>query len=264
MDKQITLFLADQTVYMEAGELVGYRVGDHEFIHQKGNPGWRNSDTEMFPIIGPTDAAGFKVKTPKGVGIQDQHGLLRELEYVLMEQTGTTAVFAKRYTANTKVQNSKYPQKSTEQALFWPYDFEFIKTVTLTPEGLNIGFAISGERGMPFMLGYHPAFKLLEGDSSNIQANDRQISIADVMAVGSRALHVPGCGKVLLTSGPSLEITTTGFTDFMLWTEVPNMVCIEPITFYPYAVAQDKLHEGFTMLDASPAKYSVFLKPIRA
>ena len=30
----------------------------------------------------------------------------------------------------------------------------------LTDEGLEIAFTVSGERDMPFMLGYHPAFKL--------------------------------------------------------------------------------------------------------
>ena len=48
----------------------------------------------------------------------------------------------------------------------------------------------------------------------------------------------------------------------MLWTEVSNMVCIEPITFYPYAVAQENLHEGFSTLDGNSKEYTVFLKPL--
>ena len=49
---------------IEDGELVSYRLKGHEFIHQKGSPGWRNSDTEMFPVIGPTAEAALVV----GVG----------------------------------------------------------------------------------------------------------------------------------------------------------------------------------------------------
>ena len=48
----------------------------------------------------------------------------------------------------------------------------------------------------------------------------------------------------------------------MLWTEVTNMVCIEPITFYPYAVEQDDLAEGFMVLKNEPAIFTVTLKPV--
>ena len=77
----IELKNANQVVTIDAGELTGYRVNDHEFIHQKGSPGWRSSDTEMFPIIGPTAEAGFRVQTPRGEARQDQHGLLPAFGY---------------------------------------------------------------------------------------------------------------------------------------------------------------------------------------
>ena len=64
-----------QTVRIDDGELIAYLVGAREYIHQKGSPGWRSSDTEMFPIIGPTAEAGFAVETPRGKATQDQHGL---------------------------------------------------------------------------------------------------------------------------------------------------------------------------------------------
>ncbi len=35
-------------------------------------------------------------------------------------------------------------------------------------------------------------------------------------------------------NGYNIRISTKGFHNFMLWTEVTNMVCIEPITAYPY------------------------------
>lgn len=261
MEENISLALDNLRVKIEAGELVSYKLGNHEFIHQKGSPGWRNSDTEMFPIIGPTDQENFRVQTPKGSAIQDQHGLLRELEYEVDEQTKTRAIFVKRYKANTLVLNSKFPKKSTEEKLSWPYDFEFTKIVELTSKGLKISFLITGEKDMPFMLGYHPAFKLAS-DNTTIQANDKQISIAAILAVGSRALHVPNCKKIVLSDSQSMEISTTGFSDFMLWTEVSNMVCIEPISFYPYAVAQENLHDGFTSLSSGKKEFTVFLKPL--
>ncbi|MGB3150698.1 MAG: aldose 1-epimerase [Maribacter sp.] len=251
----------DQSVKVDKGELVNYSVSGHEFIHQKGSPGWRNSDTEMFPIIGPTNEADFKVSTPKGKAVQDQHGLLREMAYERTHHTKTKAVFNKIYRANTPIENSKFPAKSTKENLSWPYDFEFTKSFELKENMLEVVFKIIGEQGMPFMLGYHPAFKLSTANPI-IQANERQITLPEVMAVGSRAFQVPDCEKIVLKDTKSLEILTQGFGSFMLWTEVSNMVCIEPITFYPYGVTQDLLHEGFNELPNNSIHFKILLKPL--
>lgn len=261
MSNITTLQVGNHQVKIEDGELVGYKVSGHEFMHQKGNPGWRSVDTEMFPLIGPTNEADFKVKTPKGFAIQDQHGLLREMNYTVVESTDSKAVFVKSYTANTAVLNSKYPAKSTEDKLVWPYDFEFVKTVELKEGALNVSFTISGEEGMPFMLGYHPAFMIHSKDTI-ISAGKQNITIPEVMAVGSRALQIPNIDVITLKDERTLQITSEGFSHFMLWTEVPNMVCIEPITFYPYAVSQENLAEGFMVLKKEPIRFSVVIKPM--
>lgn len=261
MSNITTLKVGNQKVTIEGGELVGYQVSGHEFMHQKGNPGWRSVDTEMFPIIGPTNEAGFKVSTPKDDATQDQHGLLREMKYTVTESTASEAVFAKKYSANTEILNSKYPAKSTAEKLSWPYDFEFNKTFELKDKELVITFTISGDEGMPFMLGYHPAF-MLHSKNPIISVGDKEISIDEVMAVGSRALQVPNTNVISLSDEKKLQISTEGFKHFMLWTEVPNMVCIEPITFYPYAVKQKNLADGFMHLTNKPSKFKVGLKPM--
>ena len=107
----------NQTVQIDAGELVGYLVDDYQVIHQKGAPGWRSADTEMFPLIGPTADAGFQVQTARGQATQDQHGLLREMAYVRLTHSSTSAVFEKVYKANSPVRNAKFPAKSTEEFL---------------------------------------------------------------------------------------------------------------------------------------------------
>lgn len=254
----IELDFARQTVTIDAGELVGYVVDGHQYIHQKGNPGWRSSDTEMFPIIGPTSEAGFRVQTPRDIAIQDQHGLLRELEYTLVAQTEHSAVFRKTYKANTPVRNSKYPAKSDKQMLFWTYDFEFEKRFIVGEGGLEIEFTVIGERDTPFMLGYHPAFNLVTQNPVVI-AEENAITLSQVLVVGNRAFKVIGYEEVILKDKNELRITTEGFGNFMLWTEVPNMICIEPITFYPYAVAQKELHEGFQFLETGEKKFKVTL-----
>ncbi|HZJ20034.1 MAG TPA: aldose 1-epimerase, partial [Pricia sp.] len=206
----LELKLENRSVKIDAGELVGFQVDGHEYIHQKGSPGWRSSDTEMFPIIGPTAEAKFQVQTPRDIAVQDQHGLLREMEYELISQTETEVVFQKKYKAHTPVKNSKYPEKSNKEYLFWTYDFLFQKQFLLTKSGLEITFIVSGERDSPFMLGYHPAFKL-HSENAEIVAGKRSICLDDILAVGSRALEVPNCEEILLKDEKQLQIKTEGF-----------------------------------------------------
>jgi galactose mutarotase-like enzyme len=241
---------------IDSGELVSFQVQGHQLIHQKGSPGWRNSDTEMFPVIGPTAAAGFSVTTPRGKAPQDQHGLVREMEYTLMERTERQAVFQKEYLANTPIPNSKYPEKSTLEKVSWPYDFTFTKTYSLSENSLHITFTISGEPGMPYMLGYHPAFKLQNPDGC-IEVGATRVSIPDVMEAGAKAFPVPDCEALVLHDHNSVKIETQGFGAFMLWTEVPNMICIEPISFYPYAVENEQLHQGFRELQHGEESFEV-------
>ncbi|RDY60751.1 aldose 1-epimerase [Flagellimonas nanhaiensis] len=244
----VELKSGNSKVGIDQGELVSFVVEGHEYIHQKGSPGWRSSDTEMFPIIGPVDQAGFRVNVPNGEAIQDQHGLLRELEYVLLESTESTAQFQKEYKAGTSIKNSKFPEKSDKQWLTWPYSFIFQKSFELKDNRLTISFKITGERDMPFMLGYHPAFKIHTNDS-RIITDDKDFSLDEVLAVGSRALQVADCTSIVLKDKKEIQIDTEGFGHFMCWTEVRNMVCIEPISFYPYSVEQQNLHEGFQLLE---------------
>lgn len=249
-----------QLVTIDKGELVGYLVHQHEYIHQKGSPGWGSSDAEMFPIIGPVNEADFRVTVPRGVAVQDQHGLLRQFPYKLTTHTIESAGFEKSYKAGTPIRNSKYPKKSSEEWMSWPYDFVFKKTFSLGPDGLEIRFDIIGEQGMPYMLGYHPAFKL-HSKAPMIQTNSRKMSLAEVLAVGSRALEVPNCNEITLLDSKNLTIKTKGFAHFMCWTEVENMVCIEPISFYPYQLEQHQIHQGFEQLDGE-SSFFVSLYPI--
>ena len=236
---------------------MGFEVDGHEFIHQKGSPGWGSSDTEMFPIIGPVNEADFKVQVPRSNAIQDQHGLLRQLPYELISNSSNAAVFSKAYKAATPVLNSKYPDKSTEQYLTWPYNFQFEKSFDIKDNQLKITFKVTGERNMPFMLGYHPAFKLY-AENPTIVTPERTITLDQVLEVGHRALQVADTTSVTLKDKRDITIQTQGFGHFMCWTEVRNMVCIEPITFYPYVVDQRLLHEGFDHLMES-ASFKVTL-----
>ncbi|MDP5105501.1 MAG: aldose 1-epimerase [Polaribacter sp.] len=236
-------------VKIDKGELISFQKNNQEFIHQKGNKGWRNADDEMFPVIGPTAKNNFRVHTKNGDAIQDQHGLLREMEYSLVSSDENSAKFIKKYTKNTQIVNSKFPVKSTEENLFWPFDFTFEKNFTLKNDVLKIEFIINSDKGMPFMLGYHPAFLLSDTGTETLQAGEEIITLEDVYKAGSNAFPVLGTEKIVLknTDKNDLEITTIGFNNFMLWTEVDNMLCIEPITQYTSYTDQKFSEENMSL-----------------
>jgi len=251
-------------VKIEKGELVSFQKNGEELIHQKGNPGWRNSDTEMFPIIGPTDANKFIVSTPKGNYNQDQHGLLRELDYSVENTTDRNCIFEKKYAAYTAVENSKYPEKSSVRLVSWPYSFTFKKVFNLSNESLKITFEITCEKGMPFMLGYHPAF-MLNGNLEELVTSKKQnISIPEIQKGGDTAYPILNTNEVSLVkkTGFNINIKTNGFNNFMLWSPAKNMLCIEPITAYPYAEGEllsKKLFNSSNGVDA----FEILLTPFQ-
>ena len=251
----------DCKVIIEKGELISFQHNNNEYIHQKGNKGWRNSDDEMFPVIGPTAKNNFIVHTKNGDAILDQHGLLRELEYSLVSFDKNSAKFIKKYKKNTQIANSKFPEKSSEEKLFWPFDFTFQKNFTLERDVLNIEFIIESEKGMPFMLGYHPAFLLSDSGEETLESNGVEITLSDVYKAGSNACPVQNSNKIILKNiyRKDLEITTKGFDNFMLWTEVDNMLCIEPITQYTSYTDQKFSEKNMSLSDGKNI-FSVAIK----
>lgn len=230
----ISLSNSINSVSIENGELISFTSSNVEYIHQKGNPGWRKSDDEMFPVIGPLDKNNYRLQTKKGVGILDQHGLLRELNYQFISHSKTEASFQKKYKVGELVRNNKFPEKSSEEFVSWPFDFEFTKRYSLSENKLHIEFTIQSVAGMPYMLGYHPAFLLTGNEQEILESGSKQITLQDVYEVGSNAFPVLETNEILLKNDgkPNIKISTENFNNFMLWTEVPNMICIEPITQY--------------------------------
>ncbi|TXD49966.1 aldose 1-epimerase [Polaribacter sp. IC073] len=243
------------------GELLSLKKDNLEYIHQKGNKGWRNSDDEMFPVIGPTSKNNFRVHTKNGDAILDQHGLLRELEYALISSDENSAKFIKKYKKNTQIVNSKFPKKSTEEYLFWPFDFTFEKHFTIENNVLKIEFIIESEKGMPFMLGYHPAFLLSNSGTESIESNGEIFTLKDVYNAGANAFPILNTDKLVLKNidRNDVEISTKNFHNFMLWTEVDNMLCIEPITQYT-SYTDQKFSEGNMTLSEGKNTFSVAIK----
>ena len=240
MSINILLKTKHSSAIIDNGELVSFIINNEELIHSKDAPGWNSSDIEMFPVIGPTKSNDYTIETQKGIGKQDQHGLLRELNYQLISNDNTTVIFEKKYVKNTLIKNSKFPKKSKQEFLFWPYNFVFRKTISISKTSLKIDFKITNNKGMPYMLGYHPSFKLSGSGTEIIKIQEKEITLNDILNVGSAAYKVLNTNEITLIKKDSsnIKIATKNFNNFMLWTEVNNMLCIEPITQYPLLETQ--------------------------
>lgn len=219
------------------GQLRSLKNGKLEFMHHPDEPGWRKSDDEMFPVVGATQKYNYRIETPKGEAILDQHGLLRELDWQIIEQSQERLLLRKSYTAGTRLGNSKYPGRSPEASVSWPYDFSVEKEIELVDEKkLQITFTVEAESGMPFQFGYHPAFKIEPKRSGvHVICHDEEHSLEEIMKAGAAAFPLMNSPKLRLQDGAGrkLQLQTQGFGHFMCWTEVTNMLCVEPVTHYP-------------------------------
>ena len=70
-DKICRLVSEDRSavVVIDQGELISFKKNNEELIHQKGDPGWINSDTEMFPVVGPTEKFDHTIITSRGPAV---------------------------------------------------------------------------------------------------------------------------------------------------------------------------------------------------
>ncbi|WP_299054658.1 aldose 1-epimerase [uncultured Polaribacter sp.] len=263
MTKIISLKDKKSSVQIEKGELISFIVDGTEYMHQKGSKGWRKTDDEMFPVIGPLSKNNFQLTTKQGTAILDQHGLLREMEYVLLSSDKNTAIFSKTYAKNTPLQNAKFPEKSSEEFVFWPYDFSFEKHFTLKDRILTINFKITSAVGMPFMLGYHPAFLLSNTGKETLVANGEKITLAAIYKAGHNAFPVLNTSNIRLENidRNALEISTTNFNNFMLWTTVDNMLCIEPISQYT-SYTDQKFSEDNMSISSGTETFSFEIKVV--
>ena len=150
---------------------------------------------------------------------------------------------------------------SSEEFLTWPFDFSFEKRFKIENRELKIDFVILSEKEMPFMLGYHPAFLLSNTGKETFESDHKIYTLQDVYKAGSSAFPILNTDTIVLKNidKPHLEITTKGFNNFMLWTEVDNMVCIEPITQYT-SYTDQKFSEKNMSLSKGENKFSVVIK----
>ncbi len=114
------------------------------------------------------------------------------------------------------------------------------------------------------MLGYHPAFSISKMSTVYCSTKNQKTTIEEVLEKGGDAYPIFNVNKISLFKNNKfgIDILTEGFHNFMLWTEVDSMLCVEPITQYPNLEKQ-KYSEENMRLSKGKDMFTVELKPFK-
>ena len=127
-------------------ELISLSKNDFNYIWKVDVQFWNKTSPVLFPIVGSLKNNEFSINEKKYS--LNRHGFARDLEFDLVEQKETSALFCLRSNEST-LKN-------------YPFDFELFINYELKNETLIISYKIINlsETKMPFNIGAHPAFNL--------------------------------------------------------------------------------------------------------
>jgi galactose mutarotase-like enzyme len=125
-------------------ELQSRRVDGRELIWQGDPAHWSQRAPILFPVIGESE--GGQVRMEGGSYLMPRHGFARDMQFALIERREAALRF--RLTAST-VTRTRYP-----------FEFGLDVIAELGPDRLRMIFEVTNHdtRGMPYAVGFHPAF----------------------------------------------------------------------------------------------------------
>jgi FMN phosphatase YigB (HAD superfamily)/CTP:phosphocholine cytidylyltransferase-like protein len=276
-DGLITLSQGNLHLGVYKGKIVSFSKNGYEYMHGASKPeqmktpedrkGWDKSEIIMFPIIGPVKDFGLKLEN-QTIPL-DQHGLTRNFGFEVVEKKEDYLKMRQDYTANTPIPNAKFSSDSERPPyLTWPFSYTLEEEIKVEKDQVTITFTVINNSNlvMPYMLGWHPAFKV--DSSGKFEVEGKYFTLSDVISASQNmALFLPNANSITYTSRKhnGITVTSTGYGKAMLWcpNEDAGMCCIEPVTHLPIR-GEDSLSssEMETLKPAERKQYSVNLKPL--
>ena len=144
----------EASIDAQGAQLRSLKLGSIEYLWQADERWWPRSAPILFPIVGNL-RDGFAISA-EGACHMGRHGIARNYEHEVIENTGSSVTFRLDSTAETREA--------------YPYDFRLEMTYSLEGEDtLRQTFSVTntGKVDMPFFLGGHPAFNvpMVEGEA---------------------------------------------------------------------------------------------------
>ena len=189
----ISLAAEDATASLatRGAELLSWRVGGRELIWHGDPAHWPWHAPILFPIVG--EASGGAIRVEGRAYPIARHGFARNMEFTLIERDEARAHL--RLT------------DSDETRARYPYPFRLDVVVTLAAASLSLVFEVSntGDRDLPYAVGFHPAFLWpFDGDSREdhavVFAAEEDPVVPEITSAGSlrpKARRLPLEGRRL-------------------------------------------------------------------
>lgn len=240
--------------FSDMGELVCAKQGEREYLHGGGKKeadkteedlrGWQHSEIVMFPVVGSVE--GFKLTIDGKTYNHDQHGISRYLPFNTVHLSQRCNIFGQNFYEDSMPNPKTRTGKPNPETLDWPYPFSITKSFGLiggssaeesTILDTNLTVRNIGEQTMPYMLGWHPAFKTFNGKGvfhRNFSVTPTATLDEVIEASKEGAYIMENTRRILYQDGRnSITMETNDFSHMMLWSPGKEMVCIEPITHLP-------------------------------
>jgi len=247
------------------GQLVSLSFQDIEYFHPGGKPsyqgsGWKNSEIVAFPVFGPVN--NYTVQNNARPFTLDQHGIARHLPFQIRTQEQGKVVLVQKYDGK-KVRNKKStPDNRRPEHLDWlPYTLE--KQFLLAKDGLTCSLKLTNDSDneMSYMIGWHPAFKVLgniedcvflDRDGKNIATLEQVIQALGNSAGGTLAFEdVNSITYQNQRTRLGIKVSTPSFKNLILWAKSPDsgLIAIEPTSHLPVETNQNYFNRpGFESL----------------
>ena len=264
------------------GQIINLKKESFEYFHGGGKSeesknnldkkGWSNSEIIMFPIVGP--AKEFCVNVDESSFSQDQHGVARILTFDEKKTSDKSICLTQTHDGKTLINNPKYlPSNKRPKNLEWPFAYTLEKQINLSDDKVIVTLTLINQSNedMPYMLGWHPAFRVL-GDDDNLFETDngKQFNLNDILTASIDGAYIlEGINSIKYTNrktGRGVELLAKDFGNMMLWSpgKDAGMFCTEPVTHLPdFAERNFLFHNNhFNLLKPSDKKtYSVTIHP---
>lgn len=259
MDENIQI-LKDNTkavINPTNGQLFSISFNGEEFMHD-GKTDWSNSEIPMFPIIG--EVANFQILIKDKQGAvekysQDKHGIARNIPFIIKEQNPERVQLMQYYHGTNVVNPKAGSGKENPANLRW-LSYRLKKDIGVFSNGVNIDFKLinTSDQQMPYMFGWHPAFKRLGKVEECVFETANKVfsalpleKVIEASKVGAVIISEPlSINYYNKNTNKGLTLTLGGkFRDAMLWTPSynANMVCIEPITTSPIPSERERIFQ---------------------
>lgn len=267
----------------ENGQLISLTLDGLEFFHDGGSPtwngrGWGSSEIIAYPVFGPVDNYSVTVKDQQFT--LDQHGISRHttiLPFIPKKADKDLVSLVQTYDG-TSIPNSKFkPGKDRPKELSWlPYELK--KEFQLKRNLLVCRLTVTNvsQTEMPYLIGWHPAFKFLGDVDNGVFLNDNgeqlatleQVMIASEIPPGE-ALTLEGIRSVTyMNSGLGVRVSSEDFDNsMMLWSPSRDagMLCIEHTSQLPVFEKQKYFGDTVRCERLAPGDkktYTITVQPI--